>query len=483
MGRRAFAVIAGLAAVPAFADLSSLTFQSPIERAAARANQAAFNQLTVSSGGQEPICPEQTRAPVGACTGVVFSTFGRVRELVHTANELTGSGPTTFSLGLDQENLGFALRWTAAEELAAQGSSATQFTTSQLNSLSSRISALRFAASGARAGSAYNLRSGEGLFAANGGAGGDDTSIASRWSAFVDGSFGYGSKDDTSDPFNPAGSTGAEDGFDFDGQEITAGVDYRLNNNIVIGVLLGYTDRAVDFDSLVSIVDGRIDSKGESAMAYGLWENDRFYVSGSIGGQWLDYDLTRRITYPSLNPLVASIDVTALSETSSTTLTGTLNAGVTFSAKGFGFEPYVKLEYQDISIDNFTERGSTGFEFNYGKQDIKSFEGGVGFKLQYVITPRFGVIVPYLRGEYRKEFDNDVRQISAVFAGLPASAVSADADFNLATDEPDDDYMLGAAGASIVLPHGWQGFIQYQQVFDLDTFDDRAITGGIRLEF
>jgi uncharacterized protein YhjY with autotransporter beta-barrel domain len=481
--------MAGIVAAPALADLNSLTFDSPIEQAAARANQAAYDQLTTPAGANEtPICPASTRVETGACTGTVFATFERTRELVETANELTGSGPTQFSLGLDQENLGFALRWTAAEELAAQGSSATQFSNSQLNSLASRISALRFGARGGRSG-AYNAQRSNGMWASNGsgalggGASGDDSSIATRWSAFVDGSFGYGSKDDTSRPFSTSGSTGSEDGFDFDGQEVSAGADYRLTDAIVVGVLFGYTDRTIDFDSRVSIVDGRIDSKGQSVMAYALWENNRFYVSGSLGGQWLDYDLTRRITYPSLNPLVASIDVTALSDTSSTTLTSTLNAGVTFNARGFGFEPYVKLEYQDISIDGFTERGSTGFEFNYGKQDLKSFEGGAGFKLQYTITPRFGVIVPYLRGEFRKEFENDSRRISAVYAGLPSGGVTGTENFNLATDQPDDEYVLGAAGASVVLPHGWQGFIQYQQVFDLDTFEDRAITGGIRLEF
>lgn len=476
------ALIAGGACAPVFADLSDLSFVNPIERAAARANQAVFDQLT---SGANPLCPEQLRAAAGTCTGVLFETFSNVRELVHTANELTGSGPTNYSLDLDQANLGFALRWTAAEELAAQGSSATQFSNSQLNSLASRISALRFGARIARndTESGSLLARGGQSAARGGGASADEQSIASRWSAFLDGSFGYGRKDDTTDPFNPAGSSGAEDAFDFDGQEVTLGVDYRMRERLVLGALLGFTDRSIDFDSAVSIVDGRIDGKGESLMLYALWENDRFYLSGSLGGQWLSYDMDRRITYPSLNPLVASIDHTTSSETDSQTVIATLGGGLSFNVRAFAFEPFVKAEYQDISIDGFTEAGSSGFELTYGGQDIKSFDVAAGFKVNYAWTPSFGVVVPYVRGEVHKQLENDRRTISSLYAGLPAPTVSSTSDFGLATDAMDDEFFLAAAGFSVVLKHGLQGFLQFQQVFDLQTFEDRAITGGIRVEF
>ena len=220
-----------------------------------------------------------------------------------------------------------------------------------------------------------------------------------------------------------------------------------------------------------------------ASLFFALWESDRFYVSGSVGGQWLEYDLTRRITYPSLNPLVASVDVTTTSNTDSNTLMGTLNGGANFNFGGFTFEPYAKAEYQKVSVDDFIEQGASGFEFGYGEQDIKSFQLAAGVKLQYVFTPRFGVIVPYARAEFRKELENDPRNISATYASMPAASVTAAQDFNLATDEQDDQFIVVAGGFSVVFKHGLQGFLQYQQVLDLDTFSDRVIAGGMRLEF
>ncbi|HEU5136369.1 MAG TPA: autotransporter outer membrane beta-barrel domain-containing protein [Steroidobacteraceae bacterium] len=461
---------------PALADLTALQFSNPIEQAAALANQATYDQLT---GGEVPLCDAELSGPAGGCTGAVFEMFSNVRELVETANELTNSGSTRYSLRLDQENLGFALRWTAAEEMAAQGSSATQFTNSQLNSLASRISALRVSALGR---TARNDDLPGSLWALGGGAGADD-SIAKRWGGFLNGAFGYGRKDDTTDPFNTTGSSGAEDAFDFDGSEITLGADYRLSESTVLGTLLGFSQRRVDFDSAVSIVDGTIDTDGSSLMFFAMWENDRFYVSGSLGGQWLEYDFRRRITYPSLNPLVAPVDVTTTSSTDSNTLMGTLSGGANFNVGGFAFAPYAKAEYQKVSVDEFAERGGSGFEFGYGEQDIKSFQLAAGATVQYVFTPRFGVIVPYARAEIRKEFENDPRNISATYASMPTSNVTTAQDFNLATDEHDDQFFVVAGGFSVVLKGGLQGFLQYQQVLDLDTFSDRVIAGGIRLEF
>src|SRR4030095_5166938 len=212
------ALAAGLLSAPAPAVLNDLTFQNPIEQAGARANQAVYDQLT---GGTNPTCPAQLPGPAGACTGVVFEIFSNVRELVETANQLTrpGQASTRYSLNLDQENLGFALRWTAAAELAAAGSYGTQFSTSQLNSLASRLSALRFSARGSIT-VRNNESDSESLWASNGretlggGASADtEESIASRWSAFIDGSFGYGRKDDTSDPFKLSATSGAEGAF------------------------------------------------------------------------------------------------------------------------------------------------------------------------------------------------------------------------------------------------------------------------------
>jgi uncharacterized protein YhjY with autotransporter beta-barrel domain len=456
----AAAAASGLLSPAALANLDALTFQSQIEEDAASAVQQTYESLI--AGG----CTAAQLAETGPCEGDRFSLFEGVRELVETANQLAGvQGLRQFSLNLDQENLGFALRWNAAEEFAAQGNSATEFSNSQLSSLASRVAALRFATRGT-----------------GGGASGDSEGGAKRWGGFINGSYGYGSKDDTSDPFLTTGSDGSEVGFDFDGQEMTLGVDYRINDSWVVGALGGYTQREVDFDSSVSIVDGGIDAEGESFIVFGLWEGDRVYLSGSLGGQWMTYEMERRITYPSLNPLIPSTDDTRFSETDSTALTATFGAGYTRSVNAFGFELFAHGDYQDITIDGFSEEVGSGHELTVGDQTIESLELAAGLDLHYVFRPRFGVFRPYLRGEFRKELEGDIRTISSFYSSVDEAGAGG-TDFSLGTDDPDDDYVLATAGFSVVFPNGLQGYLQYQQVFDLDFYDDRVIGGGVRFEF
>jgi outer membrane autotransporter protein len=480
-------LLLALYAATARADLDDpfiLDQLSAFEQLAAVANQAVYDQLTFDPDGPNgplaPTCTPRDDGSGSTCTGTTFQIFENVRELVDNSNELQGR-PGPFSLGLDIQNLGFALRWTAAEELAAQGSSSTEFSNNQLNSLGSRLSALRFGARGFRT-TAIDTDD-DGVLVAGqpplGGGAAADESIASRWGGFVDGSFGYGRKDDTTF------ATGFEDAFDYDGQEVTIGVDYRLTDAFVIGGIVGYTEKDVDFDSRYSIVDGTIESDGYSLMLYGLWESERFFVSGSVGAQELSHDLVRRINYPSFNPLVLPVDETARSDTDSSAILATFGAGVDWRRGAFMLEPYLSADYQKITIDGFTEAGANGFDFTYGEQDIKSLDTAIGLRIQYAITPSWGVVVPYLRGEYRKELENDSRTIDATYSGLAGVQLPAASGttFAIPTDEPDDEYYLVCGGFSVVLKRGLQGFIQYQQLFELDTFSDHAITGGIRLEF
>jgi hypothetical protein len=55
--------------------------------------------------------------------------------------------------------------------------------------------------------------------------------------------------------------------------------------------------------------------------------------------------------------------------------------------------------------------------------------------------------------------------------------------FSIPTDKPDNNYMVVAGGASAVLPHGLQGFLQYQQIFGEKPYMDRTVSGGVRWEY
>jgi outer membrane autotransporter protein len=445
-----------------------------LEQAAARANQATYNELFAPCAlGQ------------GACGAGDLDVFENTRELVETANELLGRGSTQFSLGLDAEGLGFALRWTAAEEFAGQGAATTKFASSQLSALATRLAVLRWGVSGLRRAGLQKDGEGDRLLAdangrALGGGASGDLAESYRWGSFIDGSFGYGAKD----------ATELEDAFDFDSQEVTVGLDYRFSPSLVAGVIFGYSDKEIDFDSSLSIVDGGIVSDGVSGILFGMLEGDRAYLTASIGYQQLTHDTTRRITYPSFNPTVDPVDSTATSSADSSAILATASAGYPFRFGAFAIEPTVDVSYSDITVDAFTETSRSAnsatdpFDLRVGEQSIESLVVAPALKLQYVFRPSFGTLIPYLIGRYHAELSNDARAISAQYAdAIAALAGGPGTDFAVSTDEPDDAYYTAAGGFTVVLGNGLNGYIQYLQVFEFENYDDAVITGGFRYEF
>jgi uncharacterized protein with beta-barrel porin domain len=305
-----------------------------------------------------------------------------------------------------------------------------------------------------------------------GAAGADSAFPSSNWGAFANGSYSAGAKAPTT----------FEDAFNYNDTEYSAGADVRLNAHTVVGLLAQHTIKHVNFNSSESIVNGGIQGQGYGVLAYVQWEGDAAYANGSLGIQHLSLDTRRSITYPSLNPLIPSVNETSTSGTTATSWIGTIGTGYSFHWGGFSAEPYVNGQYVHTEIAEFTEHDGSGFDFNIGSQGIPSLTAAVGVKFQQAFLPPFGVIVPYIYGEYRHEFMQNSRTIDSQYAdsGL---AVGAGTGFNLPTDVPTRNYYAAGAGLTVVLKHGLQGFVQYVKIFDIANFTDYVASGGIRYEF
>jgi uncharacterized protein with beta-barrel porin domain len=476
-------------------DPSILAQLNALEQRAAIANQAVYDVLA-------PLCtPPQGGPPAAACTAQVRAVFANVDQLVQTANGILGRGPTQNSLGLDVPGLGRALQWTAAEELLAQGSIATRFAGNQQAAVSSRLAALRVVSRGLRIAEGTQAPSGDrdALLAAGsptlllGGGASADGNGFSRLNVFFDGSSGWGNKDPTD----------LEDAFAFRSREYSLGVDYRLSPSVVAGLIAGYSDRRVDFDSSKSVVDGNLKGKGWNALLFTQWDSEHAYVAGSLGYQRLGYDSLRAIHYPSLNPSVPSVDTAVTGVTHSHALLASLNGGLPWNVRNYGGELYVKGDYLNVNVDGFTEGLAGGqdnrdFQFRVESQSIKSLDAAVGLKLDATYSAASMVFVPYARAEYHRELETQPHVVSSFYAALPADLVSqieAKAAFTVSSNQAPrsyETYTLGVAailrGSSRVSAAGraggaLQGYFQYTTVQRMQYYHERMWAGGLRYEF
>lgn len=472
---------------PATADLNGFE-GTLVEVAAARANQATFDALRdLTVTGRD--------VPRPGLDAEQLAVFEHVRTLVHTANEIQGSGLTTFSLGLDNDRLGFALRWTAAEEIAAQGSLASEIGKGQLSYLANRLSTLRTGADSsglARFSATAHYPEHTRTFTTA--VTNSTTTPAleaggtfSRLNGFFNASFGSGDKT----------ATELEDAFDFTGTDIVVGMDYRLRDSIFIGSMLGFSTAAIEFDSSRSIVDGSIDTQAYSLSAYALYVTDSSYLDASLSASAIGYDIIREIRYPSLNPNVASVDETALSRTDGIQTALSIGLGHTGNSGPLSWEPFIRLDAIGTRIDGFSETNTRGgaFDLSVNAQSVTSLSGSVGLQLAYTLSQSKRVIIPFLRVSAHREFDDVSRKVAAVYQNGEAAAFGSDQDFQVATDAPDTMYMLAAAGFSAVIRGsqlfgegetsrgGLQVFAQFETVQGLADFSNNTFTGGLRYEF
>jgi uncharacterized protein with beta-barrel porin domain len=491
---------------PGLIPLSS-QYASEVERAAAVANQATFNQLDTGGcnpGGIYNNIPSPTYNPglTPACTGGEFNVFLNTRELVQTANDIQGAGPTVASLGLAVDGLSRSLRWTAAEEMAAQGSIMNEFNNDQLASLKSRINAVRMGARGFTVGY-VPAADWSNAYAAN------DTMVDgvegvaavqapretySRWGGFMDASFGWGKRDPSLQ----------EDAFDFEGTEITAGVDYRFRNSWTFGGIVGYTDQEVDFDEAASdlfVVDGGIETTGISGIGFAVYNGNHLYGDFSLGYQVLDNESDRRIKYPSLNPNLSGVNEQATATSDGEVITATLGFGYSMPIGALTLDPYFSGIYRDSTIDAFEEvqsisladGGTNNFNLVVADQDFESIETQLGLRFAYVFTPRFGTLIPMAHVAWHSELEDDPRTIRAAYGSL--STVQASEFFNVLTEGRDNSWYSWSVGFSTVIRGGRQAtpggairgglqlWVKYESVEEYEFYDQQLIAGGFRYEF
>ncbi|MGH8218069.1 MAG: autotransporter outer membrane beta-barrel domain-containing protein [Steroidobacteraceae bacterium] len=465
-----------------------------LEQLSAAANQASYNLLTANPDAAVYCNPEQ-RGPSTKCSGETYLTFSNLRILIQSSNELLNNGgPTFYSLHTSDQGLGFALRWTAGENLSAPGSVATQFANGQLSSVLGRIEALRLGASGfafngvnlgngtsSVASSSAGFVPGQLTGALGGGASADssDIGIASRWGGFLNGAYGWGYRQPSV----------LESAFAFDSSDATLGLDYRFTRRLVVGVAGAYTNQRVDFDSQRSVAGGGFRAHGYGVTLYGLYEWEGPYISASASWQRVHLDESRLITYPSFNIAVPSVDVTARGSTSLNSLLATFGTGWSLNWRAFTAEPYLNASFRRATLDGFSETSTNnagpdagqeaGFGLSYAPQLFRILDISAGLRLQYAFKLPFLVAIPYVRAAYHRNLLANDYTVSAAYD----QAASDGSQFDIPSDPVDNHYAELAGGFSVVLPHGIQGFAQYQMTTGMQYVVSRQISAGIRAEF
>lgn len=364
----------------------------------------------------------------------------------------------------DFETLTRVLSWMRPRNVVHQARNSTQLVASQMSNIGQRVAQLRAGVSGFSVADLSLNNGHEWLPFSMLGYQGDSQaaeSFVSPWGFFINGSLSAGDYQ-YADEIN--------DGFEFDSDSLSAGVDYRVNNQFVLGSAVGYNHMKSQTGAGVEMA-----SEGLSLNVYALFSpSQNFYLDTRLSYAQPDIKQTRREFFQLID---ARVDLQAIGRTQSKQLTAALSAGYNFNRGAWSWSPYAGIEYVDNQLDQFTESGAQGFNIFYQQQDFKSLKYNLGFILSRAISTRFGVLSPQLSWQFNHE-DQDNGIMAMRLINMPIDEL-----FNVETNFTESNSSRASLGLTWISANGKMFYLRYQQILGLQNYDQYTISLGARFEF
>ncbi len=366
------------------------------------------------------------------------------------------------------------------EELSVQGNASLDSSRKHTNQITTRINGLR-----------QSLK---------GGASGDDNGLleSSRWGFFANVGYNKGDRKQTI-AVDGVGALGdasqatvqGERAADFDGNELSIGLDYRFpGEKIIVGTAFGYNKLNSHFTDQ-NHSGGNTKLKGQHLSVYSSYlPSDKIYIDGilSIGNNSINGSRPVPV-YDNRTATVLASDGKAFSDTDSQQLSASIGMGYEFNRNALNITPYTRLDYTNTDIDAYTEtvldndpsaRNSSGMALAVEKQSVDSLVGVLGIRTSYPISSSGGVFVPQASLELNRQFRQDARFIDAT---LPVAAGLNTPKPSTKTSQLDRTYLKLGLGVSALFPNGHSGFIQIESLQASNDLSDTAIKAGYKLEF
>ena len=428
----------------------SVTKAGPIA-VIADAGSAGTARFQFNSFETNPGIPEQLRSMSSSLDSACGSLQAPGQELTPSQQNMLKSCNEISQT--PESELGVTMQQIAPEEVATQGKTQVSLSNVRSSNISMHMDSLRGGSTGpsvdglsvAVAGQHLPINLAQGLV--SGGSAGDSEVAFGRWGAFVNGNISFGDVE----------ATEQEQGFDFDTQGITLGLDYRFTDQFLFGSALNYIKTNSDLEG----GNGGMDIDGYSLSLYGTrYTSQQSFVEAVASVGTNNYENQRNIKF-------GSIDQSAEGDTEGMEYSFDFGTGYDFQWDAFAFVPQIKFNYTRAEIDSFLENPAdpsspdSGLLLSIDNQIVESLRTTVGAQTSYAISTAYGVFIPHLLLEWKHEFMDDSRRLTASFLNDPGQSR-----FAIRTDSPDRNFANVGLGLSATLPRGLSSFIYLETVLD-----------------
>ena len=286
--------------------------------------------------------------------------------------------------------------------------------------------------------------------------------LVSPWGFFLNGQFSNGD-------FNYVDAT--TEGYDFDSNNITAGVDYRISTNAVVGLAVGSSN----YDS-TSDNNSTFESSSLTYSAYGSFNfNENFYVDLKASFGKPDFDQKRQVSFTIGGN---TTNETAFGTTQGSQRAFVISSGYQINMEGWQLTPMVSAEYNKTSVDDFVETNAGSFNVGFRGQEYKTERYTAGFQANKAISKSNGILIPAFSYHFVHENQFSDNVVLMRVSGMPPGEF-----FEAPTNFNDSNYSTAHLGLTYVKSGGQQFYIRYSRVFGWEGFDRQSFNLGARFEF
>ena len=271
-----------------------------------------------------------------------------------------------------------------------------------------------------------------------------------RWGVWVTG-FG---------DFVNVDADGNAKGYNFTTGGVSLGIDYRITDQLAIGAMGEYSHTWTSLNP-----NGHIDVNSGRGGVYATWFSHGLYINGAIYGGHNNYDSGR-----------AGLGGLANGGTEGAEWSTFVGSGYDFHFGPLTIGPIASLQYTDVGIDGFAEKGSLA-PLAIHSGSAESLRSDVGFRAFYQWQIGKVLIEPSLKAAWEHEYKYSALPITAGFAGIPGPSSTF-----FGSSEGRDSAVV-SAGVSVRLTPAISTYVNYDGQLGRGNYDSNAVTGGVRINF
>lgn len=276
-------------------------------------------------------------------------------------------------------------------------------------------------------------------------------------------------------------------GYDSDGVSIQLGLDYRVNDALIVGALFHWDNSELEYiaDNSGNNFNptGRAGKVQQDGIGGSIFLSqalgERSYLDLAAGYLSNEYDITRRSLFQESNRVVATTAVVTDGNTDGQEVWASAAWGISFQRSAWSYGPYVSLNYSDLELDRYAENdlSNSGLAMNVAGVNTKSLRGVLGWHTGVSISGDGYVLMPQLRLEYLHEFEDD-----PTTASISYQQDANNTNFILTGDSVDASQIDISLGAALQWRNGWNSFLEVRSTFGRNDYEAFAVVAGLRVE-